>query len=196
MGIGLNAQFAKNINLNVNVNRNMERFGGINFWKNRYAFGGFVNTSRRFGFGGFFGMGDEVRYISNPFLGDGRNWNAFMNLRPVSRLQSEINLTTSDFFDPRVNVELFDVKIFRARTTYQFTERFLVRNILEYNTFDNTVAGNLLLTYRLNAGTVFYVGYDDHYRQEDRINELLFPTSELRRTNRAIFSKLQYLFRY
>ena len=42
-------------------------------------------------------------------------------------------------------------------------------------------------------------GYDDHYRQERFIEDLedqLFLTGEYRRTNRAIFTKLQYLFRY
>jgi hypothetical protein len=174
----------------------MERFGGINFWKTRYSIGTGIAMSRRFTVGGLYNIGEQLRYVRNPFLGDGTNWFMFMNVRPVSRLQSDINIAASDFFDPRVNAEIFDVKIFRARTTYQFTERFLVRNIMEYNTFDKTVGGNLLLTYRINAGTVFYVGYDDRYRQEDRINGLLFTTSALRRTNRAIFTKLQYLFRY
>ena len=53
--------------------------------------------------------------------------------------------------------------------------------------------------------TVFYVGYDDHYMQADLIegdrdgddiDDQLFFTEELRRTNRAIFVKLQYLLRY
>jgi hypothetical protein len=33
---------------------------------------------------------------------------------------------------------------------------------------------------------------DDRYRQENQINSLLFTTSAMRRTNRAIFTKLQY----
>ena len=73
------------------------------------------------------------------------------------------------------------------------------RNISEYNTFDTQFDLNLLFTYRVNGGTVFYVGYDDHYRQERFIEDLedqLFLTGEYRRTNRAIFTKLQYLFRY
>ena len=54
------------------------------------------------------------------------------------------------------------VSCFRALSTYQFTERFLFRNISEYNTFDKTLGLNFLFTYRVNAGTVFYIGYDDH----------------------------------
>ena len=84
----------------------------------------------------------------------------------------------------------------RAFTTYQFTDRFLLRSIVEYNTFSTRLGGNLLLTNRINAGTAFYLGYDDHYQQGDHIDAYRFPTPDLRRTNRAIFTKLQYLFRY
>ena len=57
----------------------------------------------------------------------------------------------------------------------------------------------------MNAGTVLYVGYDDHYRQADLIegdingddiDEQLFFENDLRRTNRALFAKVQYLFRF
>ena len=97
---------------------------------------------------------------------------------------------------------MFDVRIFRSLTTYQFTERFLFRNISEYNTFDKMLGLNFLFTYRVNAGTVFHIGYDDHHRQgnlieaDEDITERLFKTTALRRTNRAVFLKFQYLFRY
>ena len=77
---------------------------------------------------------------------------------------------------------------------------FLDAEILHYDT-----DFNLLATYRIDAGTVFFVGYDDHYQQADLIegdrdgdgfNEQLFFTENLRRTNRAVFVKLQYLLRY
>ena len=55
----------------------------------------------------------------------------------------------------------------------------------------------MLVTYRVNAGTVFFVGYDDHYQQADLVDDELFPdTTVYTRTNRAFFTKLQYLFRY
>ena len=80
--VGLNATFAKNINLSVNVNRDMERFAGINFFKTRYSAGGGVNTSRRIGGGGFFNWGDQVRFSRTPFLGNSVNANIFLNFRP------------------------------------------------------------------------------------------------------------------
>jgi len=192
----LNFQFANNINFNVNMNRDMERYNGIDFWKTRYNVGGSVNTSRRFGVSAFYWTGDQIRFIDNPFLGADRQVNMFINARPFSRLESEININTSRFIDVRTNAEEFDVKIFRTRTTYQFTDRLLLRNIMEYDTFEKALGGDLLVTYRVNAGTVFFVGYDDHYRQGTQIDERWFPTTAMLRTNRAIFTKLQYLFRY
>ena len=100
---------------------------------------------------------------------------------------------------------MFNVNIFRALTTYQFTDRFLLRNISEFNTFDTTFGLNLLFTYRVNSGTVFYVGYDDRFQQADHIerdldgdgiDDRLFQTTATKRTNRAFFLKFQYLFRY
>ena len=99
---------------------------------------------------------------------------------------------------------VFDVNIFRTHTTYQFTDRFLLRNISEFNSFDQKLSLNFLVTYRVNAGTVFYAGYDDHYLQADHImrdldgngiDDRIFQSTALRRTNRALFVKLQYLFR-
>ena len=99
-------------------------------------------------------------------------------------------------FVERNNSAVFDVKIYRGQTTYQFTDRLLARNIFEYNSFNGTWAVNLLATYRLNAGTVFFVGYDDHYQQGNKFSGTVFPTGAYQRTNRAFFTKLQYLFRY
>jgi hypothetical protein len=191
----LNFQFANNIQIYTNLNRDMERYAGVDFWKTRYNVGWNMNTSRRFGFGGSIWHGDQIRFVDNPFLGADRQVNLVMNVRPFSRLESEVNVNTLSFNDVRTDTEVLDVKIFRSRTTFQFTNRLLARNIIEYNTFDRTLGANVLLTYRVNAGTVFFIGYDDHYREGRRINELMYPTGSLLRENRAVFTKLQYLFR-
>ena len=205
---GFNATFARNISVNVELRDEMEHYLGTDFHKRAVSMGGQINTSRRLSFGGFYRRGDEVKYQENPYLGTGGSGNFFASVRPASRFQSELNLSMSDFLDLRSGgVEpIFDVKILRALSTYQFTDRLLLRNISEYNTFDRKFALNWLFTYRVDAGTAFYVGYDDHYQQADRLygdingdglDEQLFPTlMTMQRTNRAIFTKIQYLFRY
>ena len=144
--------------------------------------------------------GDEIFFgADDPYLGREVATSIGLDLRPTARLQSQVSLTTSRFNDSlRGGSEVFDIKIIRGLTTFQFTERFLVRNIAEYNTFDKKVDLNVLFTYRVNGGTVFYVGYDDHYQQEDVIEDFekqRFGSGRYRRTNRALFTKFQILFR-
>ena len=190
----------------------MERYRGVNFDKSGYRAFGRISSSRKYSIGGFYRYGDEVRYQENPFLGRGGGGGMFITLRPTSRFQSQINLNTSRLIDPRVDPSkedplVFDVTILRALSTYQFTDRLAYRNIVEFNTLQRTTGLNMLVSYRVNAGTVFYIGYDDRYRQADRIigddldgdgiEDYLFPSvTTLQRTNRAFFTKFQYLFRY
>ena len=200
-------QFAKNIRTNLNVNAIMERFGGVDFQKTRFNSFTTVSTDRRYAFGFGYSQGDQIFFDDeNPYLGFDRGLTVFINARVVPRLQSNINVNTNTFSDPRNGDSPgVDVNIVRGLTTYQFTDRFLLRNITEFNTFDRTFGLNFLFTYRVNAGTVFYVGYDDRYQQADHIerdldgdgiDDRLFQTTATKRTNRAVFLKLQYLFRY
>ncbi|MCY4076083.1 MAG: hypothetical protein OXH04_11720, partial [Acidobacteria bacterium] len=206
---GINLALARNSFVAGNVRRERERYRGIDFVKTRSRVFGRVDASRRIGFSLEYRRGDQVRFVDrgDPYLGHERGISASINLRPVPRFRSAINVTTNRFTDPgRGGAEVFDVRIFRALTTYQFTTRLLVRNISEYNTLDGTLDLNFLLTYRVNAGTVFYAGYDDHYQQADRIElgstdwdeaaDWRLRGAGRHRTNRAVFLKLQYLFRY
>ncbi len=201
-------QFRHNISVTANVNRDLERFEEVDFRKSGYGFYGVI-SSRLVSVVGGLNRGDGILYsydgFTNPLtaspyqraiLGESTTGNFLISGRPTSRWRSDLTGIFSKLVDPTATAEVVDVKIFRTRTTYQFTDRLLLRYILEHNTFGKTVGNNLLMTYRINAGTVAFLGYDDRYRQGRRIDELLFPTAALQRTNRAVFGKLSYLFRY
>ena len=199
---GLNFDFSRNINVSGNAIQAHERFGGVDFDRRNYSLSTFISTSRLFSLGGSFRWGDEIYYIDrqNPHLGRGNSATLSATVRPDPRFSSQLNLATSRFFDVRNGSHpVFNVQVLRALSTFTFTDRLLFRNITEYNSFRGTLGTNLLLTYRINALTVFYVGYDDHYRQEDLIDvhdSRFFQSTAFRRTNRALFTKLRILFRY
>ena len=199
---GLNFDFSRNINVSGNAIQAHERFGGVDFDRRNYSLSTFISTSRLFSLGGSFRWGDEIYYIDrqNPYLGRGNSATLSATVRPDPRFSSQLDLVTSRFFDVRNgSQEVFNVQVLRALSTFTFTDRLLFRNITEYNSFRGTLGTNLLLTYRINALTVFYVGYDDHYRQEDLIDvhdSRFFQSTAFRRTNRALFTKLRILFRY
>ena len=187
-GGGLDFTFARNVRLGLSAERALERYGDVDFWKWNQGVDFDVNASRRVALVGNFSWGEAIRYGGMPFLGRARLGSLTAIFRPISRLQSQMNVELSRLEDPRAETLVFDIRVLRALTTFQFTERLLLRNILEYNSFDATLDGNLLLTYRVNSGTVFYLGYDGHYQQEDRLDRLdpmRFLTPRYRRTNRA-----------
>ena len=206
-GAGLNFDFARSVRFSADVQRDMERFGGIDFRKTGISVNGGVSSSRAFSVNASYRRGDEVFYdLDSPFLGHGDTARFNVTVRPLARLSSQLGVNASRLTDRRGGSAepVFDVQIYRAQSVLTFTDRLLMRNITEYNTFDKDLDFNVLFTYRVNAGTVFYIGYDDHYRQADRLygdpdgdgfDEQLFFTSDLRRTNRAIFTKVRYLFR-
>ena len=179
--------------------------------KRRFGMNGNINTSSVISIGGGFDWGDEVYFDeANPFLGRESGFRTFINFRPSSRLASNININTSRFSDPAgffvpglndgerdATGEIFNVNIVRALNTYQFTDRLLLRNIVEFNTYDQTLGLNFLATYRVNSGTAFYIGYDDHYQQREQFDDQVNITGRgYQQTNRAVFTKIQYLFRY
>ena len=161
--------------------------------------------SRSYSFGGNFSRGEQIFY-SAPLLGRQVNWSVNGTVRPTDAWETSLSLQSRKLRNPTDNNrELFSVNIVRAQTYLQFTERLGLRNITEFNTADETFDLNILLNYRVNAGTVLYLGYDDHYQQADLIEgdidddgflEQLYYTQGLKRTNRAIFAKFQYLLRH
>ena len=187
--------FRNNMAITGMVNRDLERYGAIDFRKTGYGFFG-VMSARILSIYGGYNWGDGILYADDPYLGRSTIGNVNFRFQPTSRLRTEFNMVSSDFVNPIGNEGIFHVRIFRTRTTYQFTDRLLARHIAEHNTQSATVGNNILFTYRINAGTVVFLGYDDRFQRGTEIDSLLFPFTSLQRTNRAFFGKLSYLFRY
>ena len=209
--VGWTANFARNIRYSFDLDQDMERYEGFDFDKRRYRMFGSIYTSRILSLSTGYDWGDEVYFDrANPFIGRESGFRSYINFRPVSRFATNLSIQTSRFTDPLglfveglnrgerdEEGEVFNVNIFRALNTYQLTDRLALRNITEFNTYRGTVGLNVLATYRVNSGTAFYVGYDDHYRQyelfDDQVNAI---DRGYLHTNRAVFTKIQYLFRY
>ncbi len=193
--------FRNNMAITGMVNRDLERYEAEDFRKTGFGFFG-VMSARILSIYGGYNWGDGIFYDTDSnsdsaYLGRSTVGNVNFRFQPTSRLRTEFNMVSSDFFNPNTELDVFNVRIFRTRTTYQFTDRLLARYIIEHNTAAETLGNNVLFTYRVNAGTVIFLGYDDRYQQGMMIDSSLFQSyTELLRTNRAFFGKISYLFRY
>jgi hypothetical protein len=198
--VSFSARFARNINLGAEVKRDLERYRDIDFRKANYRINGSVNSSTKYSFSASYDWGDAIRYGDSPFLGRERGGYVRVTARPTSRLEAEFRTNFTYFRDERAVEEAekdeFSVEIHRLKATYQFTDRVQLRSILEYNTYRGTFGSNLLFSYEINAGTVFFLGYDDQFEEAININDEIYDTDRMLRTSRAFFMKIAYLFRY
>jgi hypothetical protein len=80
---------------------------------------------------------------------------------------------------------VFDVHVLNLRNTYQFSSRFLVRAITNYDSSRRRVLGDFLASWELAPGTVVHGGYGSLWERPD---DLPYQT-----TARAFFFKASYL---
>jgi len=135
--------------------------------------------------------GEAGRFIYRtltPVLGKGYTITSEIDLEPISRLKTSFTWTTAKLNDLMDNTEFYYGNIFRNITTFQFSKRLFLRNILQYNTFSKSFSEYPLLSYKFNAFTMFCAGMTQdlqNYNQQD----YTFKT-----TGYQYFVKLQYLF--
>lgn len=131
---GLSFRFARSIKAEASAERVLERFGGIDSRKWRGRVSTFISSSRAFSLGVRADWGDEIFFDpDDPCLGRQTSVGVDATLRPSSSVQTRLSLEAARFNDVRTGpLEVFDVKIWRGLTTWQLTERFLLRNITEY----------------------------------------------------------------
>jgi hypothetical protein len=93
---------------------------------------------------------------------------------------------------------LYRANVTQSRFIYQFNSRMFVRSILQYvdirrnqalyedeiDPISKRLFSQLLFSYKLNARTVFYLGYSDNYRAYQDI--------DFTRLDRAVFLKIGY----
>jgi len=106
---------------------------------------------------------------------------------------------------------VFNNHLVRSKVNYQFSRRFSLRFILDYNSvLPNTSLARLekekrvgldaLFTYMVNPGTALYVGYTDlyeNYRLNPLVSPALYRTADpTLNTGRQFFVKLSYLLRF
>lgn len=218
-----NADFRGQTSLEVRRIETFELFQNIRFRKHRTASGFSTEVLKWLSFFADYSVGSNVNFFPasglRPFLANVTNADGGFTLRPAprirfdqtyiySRLSTRAGSTPAPF---ATGPSIFNNHILRSKLNYQFNRELSLRAILDYNAVlpnnqlvalprSKRLAADLLLTYLLNPGTAFYLGYTDGYE-----NLALDPGAPptLRRTGspttstgRQFFVKMSYLFRF
>jgi hypothetical protein len=198
---GIEGQFKQQTNLEIEGLVSRERFRekiipGIR----RATFSASTRPSETIGVGVELEVGRSIYRTFDPevepFLGRIVNVEMEANLKLLTRLALSTVLSYARMKEPDGETLVYDGWILRNRLDYQVNREASVRIVTEYDNFDERFAFEPLLTYRLNAFSVFYLGMSDEYLrfgEEPEVGHGPRPQWDL--GGRQIFAKLQYLFR-
>jgi hypothetical protein len=183
----------------------------------------FTQSLKWLAFSAAYGQGTDVNFFPGsgfaPFLANAENGSSGFSLRPVPRLHFDQTYIYSRLATRQGSTPLgisgtptiFNNHLLRSKVNYQFTRALSLRAIFDYNAvlpnpalvaLDRTkrLTGDLLLTYLVNPGTAFYIGYSDGY-ENLAIGPTLPPSfrrtgSPTTSTARQLFVKVSYLLRF
>lgn len=185
---GVRFNFTRQGYLRVDLGRGRETFGGERFNVGRNHIDGGAQIKRWLNVGGSLDQGAGIYYDSvDPFGGTNTRRNVRVTLQPSARLSNFVEYTYVRF-DRESGEKVFDVHVVNLRNTYQFSPRFLVRAITQYDSSRRRVLGDFLGSYELSPGTVVHAGYGTLLESPER--------RPYEATARAFFFKASYLARF
>jgi hypothetical protein len=137
---------------------------------------------------------------------------ATIGLRPTAGLTIDTTYLFTQLEDERSDATVFNDHVLRSRWLYQFDQRWSLRFTAQYNSLvvnpaltslqkTKQVNGDLLLAYRVNPATAFFLGYNYDVQNYaplafGAIPPLARSQSGLINDGRVLFAKVSYLLRF
>jgi hypothetical protein len=185
--------FTRSGYLRVDYGTGHETFAGKKFETGRWMVDGGAQITRWLNIGGGTTSGPSIFYDEeSPYPGHRRTANLRIGLQPSARVNSNTSYSFVTFADRTTGSNVYRVHVLNLRNTYQFTPRFFVRAVAQFDSSRKRVLGDFLASYELSPGTVFHAGYGSLFGRETE--ELTFD--RYRATARALFLKASYLARF
>ena len=195
---GIRFNFTRAGNLRVDHGRGHETFAGRRFETGRVLVDAGIQLTRWLNIGGNINVGPAIYYDEDdPFQGDRTSTQARVTLQPNSKLNHNISYNFVTFERRSTKENVYRVHILNLRNVYQFSSRFFVRAIVQFDSEETRVLTDFLGSYELAPGTVVHAGYGSLFGKKyeiDEDNELTFD--RYLPTARAFFFKASYLVRF
>jgi Domain of unknown function (DUF5916)/Carbohydrate family 9 binding domain-like len=146
----------------------------------------------------FVAYGRSLYYDAiDPFLGNSLAARASALFQIGGRFSQDVEFSHNAFDRLTTGERVYTVNLLNTRTTYQFSKELAVRWIARFDSQRRRVLTDLLGSYDLRPGTVFYVGYGSLYQKRAFRDAQWFEgEGEYLTTNQGLFLKASYLFRF
>ena len=143
-------------------------------------------------------LGDFIYRGDSTFVGYGHELSLNASVKFSSQFVLETTYEWDRLAEYRGGPEKFDGYILRNKATYQFTRRLFLRLLTQYNSFDDRMEIDPLISYKINPFTVFYAGSTIDFMPCSNSCAMNFEMFRLRgwtKTDRQFFVKFQYFIR-
>jgi len=185
----LRVNFTRAGSLRMEYGRGHETFAGQRFETGRVRVNGGAQFTPWLNVSGGAQKGPATYYDeAAPFQGYRRSADLSVQLQPTSQFYSRTNYSFVTFNNRATKEHVYRVHIANVRNTYQFTPRFFIRAITQFDSSRRRVLADFLASYELTPGTVVHAGYGALFGREQ--NDMTFE--EYTGTARALFFKASY----
>lgn len=148
-----------------------------------------TDFSKFFSGGVWYQLGRSINYYSlPPSLGSVDNINIWGTLKPVPQLSIGLDVERYWLRDD-ADREVYDVTVLQSKISYQLTKYLSLRSIIQYESSDKTIGVYPLISFEPTSFTLFYLGSNHDFSD-------LGEPHGMKETNRQIFVKFQYVFKY
>jgi hypothetical protein len=195
---GFRFSFTRQGMIQINLVKGREPWAGRSFDIRAKEFNGGAQLLRWLNVRSSLSLSRSIYYDpENPFLGNDIYLATSVTLQPNSNLNQLFSYTREAFSRLTDGGRVYTVDILHSRTAYQINKRFAVRAIIQYDSSQSRVLGDLLGSYDLVPGTVAYVGYGSLLERNAWDGSRYIPGSgPFVNTQRGLFIKLSYLHRF
>jgi hypothetical protein len=194
-GIFTRFDFASSTRLRVGYKWATEVFRGVLYKQNRFSIMGRSQVTKHVYLELTYDNGAAPHY--DLFIqGDLSRFTFFADIKPTPHFASRFTVTRHVFHEKTSGEEIYDIGIYRNKTTYYFNKYLSLRGIVEYDSELKKVLGDALLEFTLIPGTVIHLGYGPTLAKEWQVGERLTRYNRFRLASSTLFFKASYLFRF
>jgi hypothetical protein len=192
------ANLTRNGSVRGDILRVQEAWAQREFDEHYYRLQASMQVTRWLNVEGQIRTGEGLHYdLADPFVGPSGLQVFGITLQPSARLAQSIDVERVTLDRPDGGPRLYDVRVINSKTTYQFTSRLALRGILQYDNSKRRVLSDILTSYEVRPGTVFYAGYGSLIEKRDfREGAWVAGEGSYLTTTRGLFIKASYLRRF
>jgi len=116
--------------------------------------------------------------------------------QPMAKLNFGLSLSFSDFYLDEDRTKLFDYYIIRSRNIFQVNKYLFLRAIFEYNSNQDRLTVDTLVSFTYIPGTVIHLGYGSALEKIQWDGERYTDSLDFFQSKQGLFFKVSYLWRF